>query len=56
MSTSQRAVLPIPRWRGAMARLFDLLPGFSVRYAHRVLAHGRRQQRRYVRRAKAGKL
>jgi NAD(P)-dependent dehydrogenase (short-subunit alcohol dehydrogenase family) len=49
-------VLAIPRWRGAMVRLFDLMPRISVRYADRVLAQGRRKQRRYLRRAKAGKL
>jgi NAD(P)-dependent dehydrogenase (short-subunit alcohol dehydrogenase family) len=49
-------VLAIPRWRGAVVRLFDLLPRLSVKYADRVLAQGRRKQRRYLRRAKAGKL
>ena len=49
-------VLAIPRWRGAMMRLFDLMPGLAVRYAPRVMARARRRQRRYQRRAKAGKL
>jgi short-subunit dehydrogenase len=49
-------VLAIPRWRGAQVRLFDLMPNLSLRYADRVLAQGRRKQRRYLRRAKAGKL
>lgn len=49
-------VLAIPRWRGAIVRLFDLMPRISVKYADRVLAQGRRKQRRHLRRAKAGKL
>ncbi len=48
-------VLAIPRWRGAVLRMFDLLPGLSLRYAPRVMARARRKQRRYLRRAKAGK-
>jgi NAD(P)-dependent dehydrogenase (short-subunit alcohol dehydrogenase family) len=49
-------VLAIPRWRGALMRLFDLMPELSTRWAPTVLANGRRKQRRYLRRAKAGKL
>jgi NAD(P)-dependent dehydrogenase (short-subunit alcohol dehydrogenase family) len=49
-------VLAIPRWRGVLMRLFDLMPAQSTRWAPRVLANGRRKQRRYLRRAKAGKL
>lgn len=49
-------VLTIPRWRGAMLRLFDLLPGLSMRYAPRVISRARRKQRRYLRKANAGKL
>jgi NAD(P)-dependent dehydrogenase (short-subunit alcohol dehydrogenase family) len=48
-------VLAIPGWRGALLRLADLMPELSVRYAPRVLARGRRKQRRYLRRAKAGR-
>jgi NAD(P)-dependent dehydrogenase (short-subunit alcohol dehydrogenase family) len=48
-------VLAVPRWRGVMVRLFDLLPEQSIRYAPRVLARGRRKQRRYLRRVQAGK-
>ena len=49
-------VLAIPRWRGAIVRLFDLMPRISLKYADRVLAQGRRKQRRHLRRARAGKL
>lgn len=51
-----RPVLAIPRWRGALVRLFDLMPELSTRYAPRVLAYGRRKQRRYLRRSRAGKM
>jgi NAD(P)-dependent dehydrogenase (short-subunit alcohol dehydrogenase family) len=49
-------VLAIPRWRGRLLRLFDLMPAFALRHAPRMLAYGRRQQRRYLRQARAGKL
>lgn len=48
-------VLAIPRWRGRMLRLYDLMPRLSMRYAPRVMARARRKQRRYARRLKAGK-
>jgi NAD(P)-dependent dehydrogenase (short-subunit alcohol dehydrogenase family) len=50
-----RPVLAIPRHRGVLMRIFDLAPGLSLRYAHHLLAHGRRRQRRHAKRAKAGK-
>jgi NAD(P)-dependent dehydrogenase (short-subunit alcohol dehydrogenase family) len=49
-------VLALPRWRGVMMRVFDLMPALSLRYAPRVIARARRKQRRYLRQAKAGKL
>jgi NAD(P)-dependent dehydrogenase (short-subunit alcohol dehydrogenase family) len=49
-------VLAIPRWRGVLMRIFDLAPELSTRWAPHVLANGRRKQRRYLRRSKAGKL
>jgi len=49
-------VLTIPRWRGAMLRMFDLMPTLSLRYAPRVIARAQRKQRRYRRRARAGRL
>jgi short-subunit dehydrogenase len=49
-------VLAVPRWRGAMLRMFDLMPTLAVRYAPRVIAQARRRQRRLLRRAQAGKL
>jgi NAD(P)-dependent dehydrogenase (short-subunit alcohol dehydrogenase family) len=51
-----QAVLAIPRWRGALLRTFDLMPNLSLRYAPRVIARARRKQRRFLRKAKAGKL
>ena len=53
---SPRPVLAIPRSRGRLARVFDLWPGLALRLGDRMLARGRRRQRRYLRRAKAGKL
>lgn len=53
---SPRPVLAIPRWRGRLVRVFDLWPGLALRFGDRVLARGRRRQRRYLRRAKSGKL
>jgi NAD(P)-dependent dehydrogenase (short-subunit alcohol dehydrogenase family) len=51
-----QAVLAIPRWRGALLRAFDLMPGLSLRYAPWVISRAQRKQRRLHRRAKAGKL
>ncbi len=51
-----RPVLAIPRRRGVLVRIFDLAPGLALRYADRFLARGRRRQRRYLKKAKAGKL
>jgi NAD(P)-dependent dehydrogenase (short-subunit alcohol dehydrogenase family) len=53
---SPRPVLAIPRWRGALVRFIDLWPALSLTFADRALAHGRRRQRRYLRKAKAGRL
>ena len=51
-----RPVLAIPRRRAVLARILDLAPGLMLRVVDRVLAQGRRRQRKYLRRAKAGKL
>jgi NAD(P)-dependent dehydrogenase (short-subunit alcohol dehydrogenase family) len=50
-----RPVLAIPGWRAGLMRLFDLFPRLSLRFGGQLIAHGRRRQRRYARRAKAGK-
>jgi NAD(P)-dependent dehydrogenase (short-subunit alcohol dehydrogenase family) len=49
-------VLTMPRWRAAMLRTFNLMPKLSLRFAPRVIAHARRRQRRFARRARGGKL
>jgi NAD(P)-dependent dehydrogenase (short-subunit alcohol dehydrogenase family) len=49
-------VLAIPRWRGRLMRLLDLLPALSLRYAPRIISRARRKQRRYLRQAQTGKL
>jgi short-subunit dehydrogenase len=41
-----RPVLTIPRWRGAMVRISQLLPGITLRALGPVIAVGRRQQLR----------
>ena len=51
-----RPVLAIPRRRGVLARVADLAPGLTLPLVDQVLAQGRRRQRRYLKKAKAGKL
>jgi NAD(P)-dependent dehydrogenase (short-subunit alcohol dehydrogenase family) len=49
-------VLTMPKWRAALLRTFNLMPKLSLRFAPRVIAHAQRRQRRYARKARAGKL
>jgi NAD(P)-dependent dehydrogenase (short-subunit alcohol dehydrogenase family) len=49
-----RAVLTVPRWRGAVVRLFDLFPGLAVRMVPALMADARRRQRRWKKRIEAG--
>ncbi len=49
-----RAVLTIPRWRGAFVRFFDLFPGFAARVVGVVMADARRRQRAWKRRIERG--
>jgi NAD(P)-dependent dehydrogenase (short-subunit alcohol dehydrogenase family) len=49
-------VLAIPKWRGALLRTFNLMPKLSLRCAPRVISQARRRQRRFLKKAKAGKL
>jgi NAD(P)-dependent dehydrogenase (short-subunit alcohol dehydrogenase family) len=51
-----RAVLTIPRWRGAFVRLFDAFPGLTTRILPLWLADARRRQRRWKERIEAGEL
>jgi NAD(P)-dependent dehydrogenase (short-subunit alcohol dehydrogenase family) len=50
-----RPVLFVPRWRGAMLRLFSLFPRLTVRLLPALLWDARRRQRRYKRLIEAGK-
>jgi NAD(P)-dependent dehydrogenase (short-subunit alcohol dehydrogenase family) len=50
-----RPVTTIPRWRGGMARGFDLFPRLAVRSAGLVVRVGRLKQRRLARRIAAGR-
>jgi hypothetical protein len=50
-----RAVLTIPRWRGAFVRLFDAFPGLATRAIPIWFADARRRQRRWKARIEAGR-
>jgi len=50
-----RPVASVPRRRGALVRLFDLLPGPSMRLLPLVMWDARRRQRAYKRRIEAGR-
>jgi NAD(P)-dependent dehydrogenase (short-subunit alcohol dehydrogenase family) len=50
-----RAVLAIPRWRGAFVRLLDAFPGMATRLVPLWFADARRRQRRWKERIEAGK-
>ena len=49
-----RAVLTIPRRRGAFVRLADAFPGIAVRLTPAIMADARRRQARWKRRVDAG--
>jgi hypothetical protein len=49
-----RAVLTIPRYRGAFVRLLDAFPGAFNRILPLILADARRKQRRWKQRIEAG--
>lgn len=50
-----RPVVTMPRYRGAFARLADLMPRLGLRMIGPVLAQGRAKQRRLKRKVEAGK-
>ena len=49
-----RPVLTVPRWRGAVVRLFDLFPSLAVRAVPALMADARRRQQRWKKRIEAG--
>jgi NAD(P)-dependent dehydrogenase (short-subunit alcohol dehydrogenase family) len=49
-----RAVLTVPRHRGAFVRFFDLFPGLAARLVPLLMADARRRQRRWKDRIEAG--
>jgi NAD(P)-dependent dehydrogenase (short-subunit alcohol dehydrogenase family) len=49
-----RAVVTIPRYRGAFVRLFDLLPGLAARLVPLLMSDARRRQKRWKQRIEAG--
>jgi NAD(P)-dependent dehydrogenase (short-subunit alcohol dehydrogenase family) len=50
-----RPVLTIPRWRGAVLRLFDAYPSLAIRLTGALMRNAERRQRRYKRRIEAGR-
>jgi len=55
LATRPRPVVTVPRWRGGLVRVLDLLPRAAMRVAPAMLAAGRAGQRRYARRIAAGR-
>ena len=49
-----RAVLAVPRWRGAFVRFFDLFPNLATRLIPVAMADARRRQRRWKKRIESG--
>jgi len=50
-----RPVLTIPRWRGAMIRIFDAFPGLMVRLIPSLLRDALRRQKRYKKKIESGR-
>jgi NAD(P)-dependent dehydrogenase (short-subunit alcohol dehydrogenase family) len=50
-----RAVLAIPRWRGAFVRVMDAFPSAATRLMPLFMADARRRQRRWKQRIEAGR-
>jgi NAD(P)-dependent dehydrogenase (short-subunit alcohol dehydrogenase family) len=50
-----RPVLTIPRWRGAVVRLFDAFPSLAIRVTPWLMRDAERRQRRYKRRIESGR-
>jgi NAD(P)-dependent dehydrogenase (short-subunit alcohol dehydrogenase family) len=50
-----RPVLTIPRWRGAMLRLFDAFPTLAIRLTPLIMRSAERRQGRYRRRIETGR-
>jgi NAD(P)-dependent dehydrogenase (short-subunit alcohol dehydrogenase family) len=55
LTARPRPVLFIPRWRGAVLRLFNLFPRLTMRLLPALLWDARRRQRRYKRLIQAGR-
>jgi len=50
-----RPVLTIPRWRGAVVRLFDAFPSLALRITPWLMRSAERRQRRYKRKIESGR-
>jgi len=55
LTESPRPILVLPRWRGAVLRLFDAFPRLAVRLLPWVMRDARRKQRRYKKLIESGK-
>jgi short-subunit dehydrogenase len=50
-----KPVLTIPRWRGAVVRLFDAFPSLTIRLTPWLMRNAERRQRRYKKKIHAGR-
>jgi NAD(P)-dependent dehydrogenase (short-subunit alcohol dehydrogenase family) len=50
-----RPVLTIPRWRGAVLRIFDAFPSLALRLTPWLMRDAQRRQRRYKKRIESGR-
>jgi NAD(P)-dependent dehydrogenase (short-subunit alcohol dehydrogenase family) len=50
-----RPVLTIPRWRGAVVRIFDAFPSLALRLTPWLMRDAQRRQRRYKKRIESGR-
>jgi NAD(P)-dependent dehydrogenase (short-subunit alcohol dehydrogenase family) len=50
-----RPLLTIPRWRGAVVRLFDAFPSLTIRLTPWLMRDAERRQRRYKKKIQAGR-
>ena len=55
LTDKPRPLLTIPRWRGAVLRLFDAMPGAGIRLAPLLMRDAERRQRRYRKLIESGR-
>jgi NAD(P)-dependent dehydrogenase (short-subunit alcohol dehydrogenase family) len=52
---SRRPLITIPRWRGAMMRVFDAFPSLTMRMLPLVMSDARRRQARFKKKVESGR-